>query len=217
MNNTQKFDKLVKVMDEKLGSGCWIKFKDESLYMKFLGKILFFNKDFMTKYVTTSGKDVYFPSHERFLKDRGRYFKTLCHEYVHIQDYILHPVRFTLGYLFPQILSLFSLGAIFAIFNLWFLLFLLALLFLAPLPAPWRARSELRGKGMNCKVQVWSGETVSNYDLNKYVDAFTTSAYYFMWPFKKRVVKKLRRYIDSDECLSDRNSAYADVHKIITS
>jgi hypothetical protein len=209
MDNNQKFDELVEIMNKKIGYKHWIKFKDESLYMKFLGKILFFNKDFMTKYVSVIAKDVYFPSRIKFEKDRGKYFETLCHEYVHILDYISHPVRFILGYLFPQILSLI---AVFAIFNPWFLL---ALLFLAPFPAPWRAKSELRGKGMNCKVKVWSGKTVNDYYLNKYADAFTTSAYYFMWPFKKQVIKKLKKYIDNDECLSDYNSAYVDVHKII--
>ena len=39
-----------------------VEFKDESKFMKFLGVLLFFNKEFMSNYSTTIGNTVYFPS-----------------------------------------------------------------------------------------------------------------------------------------------------------
>lgn len=39
-----------------------IKYKDQSVLMKFLSVILFFDKDFMARYATTFGYTIYFPS-----------------------------------------------------------------------------------------------------------------------------------------------------------
>lgn len=216
MNDTQSFDALVNVIKRRVPD-FQIKFKDESPFMKFLGKLLFFNKGFMTTYTTTIGKTVYFPERAKFEANRGRYFKTLCHEYVHVMDYVQRPVRFILGYMFPQVLALLSLGAIFAFISPWFWLFLLALLFAAPIPSPGRAESEIRGYGMSCKVRVWKGEVLDANYLKWCADAFTTSAYYFMWPFRKNVEKRLREYIDTDVCISDRNPAYIDVYHVVNS
>ena len=214
MNDTQNFDALENIIKERV-PGFQIKFKDESPFMKFLGKIMFFNKRFMTGYITTIGKTIYFPGRQEFEENRGGYFKTLCHEYVHVMDYVQRPVRFILGYIFPQLLAVFSLGAILALINPWFLLFLLALLFAAPIPSPGRAESEFRGYGMSCKVRIWKGEIIDANLLKQYADTFTTSAYYFMWPFRKNVDKRLREYINTDACLRDRNPAYADVYRVI--
>ena len=41
-----------------------IAFKDESFLMKLLGFLLFFTKEFMTRFTTTIGNTVYFPSRE---------------------------------------------------------------------------------------------------------------------------------------------------------
>jgi hypothetical protein len=214
MNDTQSFDTLANTIKGRV-PGFQIKFKNESPFMKFLGKIMFFNKSFMTNYVTTIGKTIYFTDRKEFEKNRGSYFKTLCHEYVHVMDYVQRPICFILGYIFPQFLSIFSLGAILAVINPWFLLFLLALLFAAPIPSPGRAETEFRGYGMSCKVRIWGGEIIDAGLLNRYADAFTTSAYYFMWPFRKNVDERLREYINTDVCLRDCNPAYADVYCII--
>ncbi len=214
MNDIQKFDELVDTITRTVPD-FQIKFKKESFLMKVLDKLLFFNKNFLTGYNTTIGKTVYLKSRAAFESNRGTYLRTLCHEYLHIMDYIHRPIRYVLGYIFPQILAIFSLGAFFAFINPWFLLFLLSLLFIAPIPSPGRAETELRGYGMNCKTRQWLGDTVSENTLNNYVDAFTTSAYYFMWPFKKRVEKRLKEYIDSNDCLSDPNPAYIQVYHIL--
>ena len=194
-----------------------IKFKDESYFMKVIGKILFFNKTFMTGYTTTIGKTVYFPSKEKFLAYPDRYLYTLAHEYVHISDYVNNPIKFTLGYLFPQLLSLLSLLSVFAFINPLFLLFLFSLIFLAPIPAPFRAKSEIRGYGMSIKIRIWDGlwlkDEIKPIIKTRFAKAFTTSAYYFMCPFKKLVEKKLFEYVDNDKL---EDPAFFDIYKFIT-
>lgn len=186
-----------------------VRFKDESKFMKIMGKILFFNKRFMKNFTTVIGTKVYYPSRERLKTRPTQSFRTLCHEYVHIMDYVKKPVRFSLSYLFPQILSIF---AVLGVFNLWFLLFLL---FLLPFPAPWRAKAEIRGYGMSCKTHEWAGECIDEYFIKFYVKQFTSPSYYYMYPFKKRVEKRIRKYLLSDDCISDINPAYRDVNYII--
>jgi len=216
---TQKYYELEALIKERV-PGFKVKFKDQSTFMKIIGKIMFFNKRFMTDFTTTLGKTVYFPSRAKFDRDPGAYFYTLAHEYVHVMDYVARPFIFFAGYAFPQILSLFSLFAFFAFLNPYFLLFLIALLFAAPIPAPFRTWVELRGYGMNCKVRLWDGwseKSVQN-EIGWYTKAFTTSAYYFMCPFKTYITKKLMNWAkpSNDECLSYKNPAYIDVHNILT-
>jgi hypothetical protein len=113
----------------------------------------------------------------------------------------------------PQALAILALGALFAFVSKWFLLFLLALLFLAPIPSPARAKAELRGYGMSIKSRLWDGQAVSQERIDYYVKHFTGPGYYFMWPFKSCVQKKLQKYMDTDDCLSD--SVYMDVYDIL--
>jgi len=214
MNNTEKFWALDAKIKERV-PGYKIKFKDESFLMKALDKILFFNKDFITSVTTVIGKTVYFPRRDWFEENPGRYFYTLCHEYVHIMDYVRHPVLFTIGYLMPQALAILALGALFSFINPCFLWFLLALLCLAPLPSLVRAQAELRGFGMSIKARLWDGLNVSEEHLNYYVDLFTGPAYYFMWPFSGVVKRKLQKYMDSDDCLSDASPVYMDVYNLL--
>ena len=58
-----------------------IAFKNESKLMCFLSHFLFFNKRFMTEYITVVGKTVYFPSSEWLSKNRDSAAQTLCHEF----------------------------------------------------------------------------------------------------------------------------------------
>ena len=62
---------------------------------------------------------------------------------------------------------------------------------LAPIPAPGRYWAELRGYGMSIHWAVWVGDRVR---IERKVAQFTGPPYYFMWPFKKSVEKKLRKY-----------------------
>jgi hypothetical protein len=192
-----------------------IKYKNESSLMKLLGKVLFFNKTFMTQYTTTKGTKVYFPNRKDVEAHPERYFNTLAHEYVHVWDANNAPIGFPIIYLLPQLLAILSLGAFLAFINTWFLLFLIFLVFLAPIPSPGRAWAELRGYGMSCKVRKWKHGHVSKDYLDSRVETFAGSAYYFMWPFKSHVRRTLQKYIDTDECLNDKNPAYRDVYELV--
>ena len=214
MDNRERYFKLAAKMKERMPS-FKIEYKDESSFMKRLGKALFFNKGFMTNYTTTIGTTVYFPKRKDVEANPGSYFYTLAHEYVHAWDAHNAPVIFPTIYLLPQLLALLSLGAFLAFINPWFLLCLFALLFLAPIPSPGRGWAELRGYGMSCKVRKWQHGSVREDYLDSRIEAFTGPGYYFMWPFKKSVRRTLQEYIDTDECLKDENPAYRDVYELV--
>lgn len=216
MNDQQMLDALqVKIKEN--APNFEVRFKDQSTFMKILGKLLFFNKRFMTNYITVIGTKVYWPTKERFEQYPLGSFLTLAHEYVHIMDYKRNPVQFVLGYLFPQIKAILALLAVLAVVSPWFLLALLFLLALAPWPAPFRKKTEMRGFGMSIKARSWLGWEITEDRMNHYVEQFTSSAYYFMWPFSKLVRKELTEWADPNnlECLNDSNPAYKDTYDII--
>ena len=131
-------------------------------------------------------------------------------------DYKAKPVRFVLGYFFPQILVVISLMAVLAVINPWFLLALISLLALAPIPAPFRKKIEMRGYGMSIKAYQWRNNLIINDDrFNYYVDKFITSDYYYMWPFPESIKEELRGWITDDSCVLKSNPAYYDVHRIL--
>jgi hypothetical protein len=137
MNDQQLLDALQAKIKER-APNFEILFKDQNGFMKFLGILMFFNKGFMTKFITTIKEKVYWTSKKSFEECPLRSFLTLSHEYVHIMDYVAHPVRFVLGYLFPQILAVFSLFAVFAFISPVPEIRYLYLFINAPLPVPVR-------------------------------------------------------------------------------
>jgi len=189
--------------------GVKIAFKNESKLMRFLSWVIFFNKGFMTSYITVIGKTVYFPSREWIDAHRDSAARTLCHEFVHISDeQNVGPIVFRLSYLFPQWVALFALTAFFV--GPWALVFLL---FLLPLPAPFRTFWELRGYAMTEAVLFSQYKQFSD-DIHL-AKQFAGSSYYFMWPFSKslwveidknrEIIRRgnLRKKIaDSDKILS---------------
>lgn len=151
-----------------------IKYKDESFFMKFLSILLFFNKDFNTKYITTIGNSIYFPSKEYVNKNDSSCVDILCHELVHIQQ-SQDDKYFKLKYLFPQILAL---GAFLAFIHPIFFIFLL---FALPIHAKFRAEYEYNAYvvTMYCKFN-----RNNNLDVKALIDGiinnFTKSSYYWM-------------------------------------
>ena len=172
-----------------------IKYKDESNFMKLLGTILFFNKGFMTHYITTIGNTVYFPNRD-FIKnyDDGA-IRVLAHEIVHVsQKEKYGMILYSLMYLFPQCLALFALLAFLAFIWLPFLWCLLFLVFLAPIPAPWRKKFELGGYTMSLymldlRLRELNYpddrilEELSVYAMKINAQNFKGPGYWFMWPF----------------------------------
>lgn len=163
--------------------------KQDSKFMKLLSKILFFNKDFMTRYVTVIGSTVYVPSKDWLKFNPTGALITLAHEWVHMKDNRQWGILYTLAYLSPQI---FALLAPLGFWNPWFFLFALCIL---PFPSLGRSEIELRGYTMTMAVRWWLFEKEPNYE--KYAKYFTSSAYYWMYPLKDSV-------IDDLECCFER-------------
>lgn len=171
-----------------------IKFKNQSLSMKLINKLLFFNKSFMTNFTTTIGNTVYFPS-EQFVKTRQiSSFIILIHELVHISDSYKYsfPI-FAFLYLFPQSIILLSL--LLFLFN-WKIALCLIILCSLPIPAYFRMNFEKRAYLVSLYVMNKLNKKYRyNISLSRqkdlFLDNFKDSSYYFMWPFKS-----LNRYFD---------------------
>lgn len=162
-----------------------IAYKDESNFMKIIGKLMFFNKDFMTHYITTIGNTVYYPSRDFVKNNRVDAYMTFLHELVHVHDSKKYShFLFSLAYLLPQLLFLLVIPLLF-IFG-WKAL--LCSLFLLPLPAYFRMNFEKRAYTISIYV---IKRIIDKYniklDLNQFAKAyaleFKKSTYYYSWPF----------------------------------
>jgi hypothetical protein len=164
--------------------GITIKFKDESLLMKVIDKVVFFNGDFMN-FTTTFGSTVYLPSAAKLKTSPVSFTIIFMHEVAHIYENSKNGILFKLLYLFPQVLALLAIPAFF-LFH-WYIA-LAFLLFLLPIPAYFRMREERRAYTMSLYVMNRLNNT-SNFhiDLEKhrdvFIDNFLDSSYYYMWPF----------------------------------
>lgn len=162
-----------------------IKYKDESLLMKILGKIMFFNKNFMTSYTTTVGSTVYYPN-SNFVKARPISASViLLHELVHIYDSnrLTFPL-FTFLYASPQLLALLFFPLLFVSWKI----ALFALLFAAPLPSYFRMYFEKRAYltslyALNAVGKKLNFNPALDKQRDDFLTQFKTSSYYFMWPF----------------------------------
>ena len=124
--------------------------------------------------------DIYVPEEGWKDKNINSALIVYAHEYVHLSDRKKWGAFiFNMSYLMPQI---FAVTAVLAFwYSNWFLLFLG---FLAPLPSPGRAFIEFRGYRMSMAVAYWMGYKVKP---SNYIQQFTKSGYYWMFPFKSVV------------------------------
>ncbi len=199
-----RFDKFAASLTKKL-PGFSVKFKDESTLMKIIGKVLFFNKAFMTDFVTTIGSTVYWPSRES-LEGRGASaMATLAHEYRHAKDAKkITSVLFGLLYLLPQILALPGVLSILILVPLlifgvvswswWMLALMLTALFALPIPAYFRMKYEVYGYTMSLFMinELLKERGMDKANIRDVIDKsiekhnernFTGPNYYYMWPF----------------------------------
>lgn len=174
------YDEVVSVIRRDI-PGFRIAYKDEVWHQRLLGKLLFFNSNYMENFVSTFGYTVYFPSRAYVEKSYRRAAEILAHEYVHLFDRKSLPVVFELAYLTPQI---FVVLAVLTYFSLWFLS---ALVFLLPWPAYFRSILEMRGYRMGLCIKYWEERTISRDYRNRVAEKFYGSGYYFMWPFRKNL------------------------------
>jgi hypothetical protein len=167
-----------------------ISFKDTSLLMRILGTILFFTPGFMTKYITTIYPTIYFPT-QSYINNPADPISAsvvICHELTHCNDARnINPLLFGLLYLSPIILVI---PALFLFLISWKLALPLIILFASPVPAYFRYLFEKRAY----MVSLYANNAISkkygwtpNFVVQEadIIEQFTTSAYYFMWPFKK--------------------------------
>lgn len=191
-----------------------IRYKDESILMKFLGAVLFFTPRFMTSYTTTIGTTVYFPNRKWVDANSASAFEVLCHEYVHVCDKVRHGVWFELSYLFPQIFALLSLlGFLGFKYPVMFLCFT-HVIFAAPYPSIWRRDAEARGYAMSVAVRTWLyGEDSAAELLNAVIPQFTGWAYYKMWPFAEDVRRLIRDMVSraNEDDASEEMRPYAEI------
>ena len=181
------FDKLVATATT-IFPDIQVKYKDESTFMKVLGTILFFNPSFMTDFVTTIGSTIYFPSRAAVQNSPDSFGTVFMHEMVHVHDQkTMGKIPFGFLYLLPQLLSLICFALLFVIS--WKIMLPLAVLFLLPIPAYFRMCFERRAY-LSSLYTHYKMSKISSYnydpasDVDDYVGQFTSSSYYFMWPFK---------------------------------
>ena len=187
-DSERQYDKLVQYVKDEI-SDFDIRGKNKSRLMKLLSVVLFFNKDFLTRYITTIYPRIYVPSLPWAPNRPNARISILAHEYVHLYDRKRLGWLFNVLYLSPQIFALLALGAF---WNLWWLT---ALLFLLPLPSPGRAWLEYRGYRMTIAVNWWlTGAEPNTIWLQS---KFTGPDYYWMFPFKKIVEGRILKAIEN--------------------
>lgn len=163
-------------------------YKKDSLFMKVLSKLLFFNKGFMNNATTTIGRTVYLAG-EFDQRQESAKIATLLHEYVHVlqaEEDMLFPIL----YLIPQFLVLYSLFAI--PFGKLFLLFLLAIL---PFPAVYRALYEAEAYAVSLYIKKRNGGYDMNAEFDFVIKTFTGPSYYFMMPFKSTMENWIKEQV----------------------
>lgn len=179
------------------GFGLNVQPKSSSKLMKAIGTLFSVTRispEFMTKYITTIGDTVYVPDAMLQNQDENL-LRVLQHESVHVYDtHRLSSPVFRFLYLFPQILAPLALLSFLAFWKVGFLWCLLFLLGLAPIPAPGRYWLELRAyRTTVLACRLVDGRTVPQMSpVYSWIEKqFTTSLYYWTWPFAKMVEKDL--------------------------
>lgn len=188
MNKVPSVDKTIEMIKSDIPN-FEVRFKNRDTLQKIIGWIMFFNRDYMTNYTTTLYPRVYFPSEASV--ERVTYYRTLCHEYVHLKDRLDHGVWFSFSYLFPQNLAILALLSVLSFISLQFLWTLLFLLFLAPLPAYFRTHWELRGYTSNLYITYLVSGKFDSYQVSAIKDIFLSWGYYRMCWSENKINKHI--------------------------
>lgn len=155
------------------------------------------NRRFMRDFTTTGRRAVYLCDSLVNEKNWVSIYKTLRHEFVHLMQIEKHGIFFSLGYIFPQVIAISSLGALGAIWGSnWFLVLLVNLVFLAPLPASYRKAWEVEGYTQTMLVEYEEKGVLSDQMVDWVCSHFTGPGYYWMWPFKNSISVEIRAIAD---------------------
>lgn len=192
LNQHPKIYSALKALAAQEFKGFEIRYKDQSILMRALNMVVrVFNRRFMSDFITVIGNKVYFPTRD-FEKRRGTW-KTLAHEMVHMEDR-KNSALFGWLYLFPQVLFPLCVVVHAALGSAWWY-YLLSLVFLAPLPAPFRMRSEAKAYAMTMAIEYWMTGQVTAFHKNYILRNFSGPNYYYMWPFRAHAAKVLDEYM----------------------
>jgi hypothetical protein len=163
-----------------------IGYKDQSVLMKIIGKLLFFYPPFMSSEATSCGDTIYFPNQSFVNKKRITSTIFLLHELVHLSNKKKAGSLFHLSYLFPQILIV-PLLLLFLVLP-WFVALPIVLVLAAPLPAPFRMKHEKKVylASLYC-MQAINQKHHYHLDVrgqsNFFAAEFNHFYYYKMWPY----------------------------------
>lgn len=200
-HNVARLNKFVDIL--RKDTSIKIAYKNKSYLMKLIGMLLFFNKTFMTHFITTIFHTIYFPNKLQYVRNPAGSMITVSHEYAHIKcskKMLYLPYIFL--YLCPQILVLAAIPG--AFFVGWWSL--LAIVFLLPLPAYWRMKIEIEGYAVGLFTLyhiLLEGGLDQAKAIKRLKDQaseinrlnFQGSSYYYMWMFG--VQGQLDKVIDS--------------------
>lgn len=201
-----------------------LKFKDQDGLQKVIGKVVgLFNPDYMTRYITTLGHTVYFPTEKDYHDRPLSSLTVLAHEYVHMWDYQQKGLLFSLTYALPQILFIpllltyVALGCFFSFFGFPLLALLTAMACLIPWPSVGRTHWELRGYTMSLAVEYWlTGQYISPDSLANVKKQFTSMAYYRMCWSDGGITKQLADARERIWTGIEKEEPYAFVHKFLS-
>lgn len=164
-----------------------IGYKDQSAFMRTIGRLLFFYPSFMTHEATSCGNTVYFPNQSFVNKKRISSIIFLLYELVHSYNKKkTGQLVFYFSYLFPQILLLPAL-LLFLILP-WLTVLPIILLLASPLPAPFRMQHEKRAylASLYC-IRAINQKHNYHIDVRAQSDFFAAEFnhlyYYKMWPY----------------------------------
>jgi hypothetical protein len=194
--------------------GVEIEEKTTSRFMRTLGRLMFFNKTFLTGYITTIGATIYWPNLEQVFMHPDQAFDTLFHEVQHAADYRWCPFVFVTTYLAPQIFFALAIFAVLAtVLGNWWLLWLAALLFFLPLPSVGRAVWEMRASSTSMALNLWKhGEqTISEKQMDRLVERFSGPDYYYMLPSRKIVEWLVYRYLGK---INETSGTHTEVQRV---
>jgi hypothetical protein len=164
-----------------------IGYKDQSILMKIIGKLLFFYPSFTTHEATSWGDTIYFPNQSFVNKKRISSIIFLLYELVHSYNKKrMGKLCFYLSYLFPQILAVPAL-LLFLVFP-WFVALPIILILISPIPAPFRMKHEKKAylASLYC-IQAIDQKHNYHIDVRAQSDFFVAEFnhfyYYKMWPY----------------------------------
>lgn len=194
-----------------------VKSKTDSRIHRLIGRLLslFGNRSYMTAFWTTFGYTTYYPN-----DSHDNDYAVLFHEGRHAQQSLnLNPLIMGLFYLMPIVL-----GVVILMISLsWYVfaarttpLIWLALFFLLPQPAYSRMLFEMDAYTVSLAIHYWTNGKFDNKYTDHIVKQFTGVNYYFMWPFKwdvQRRVATAMYKITSGEVLTD--NYFQSIYKLV--